>query len=895
MKNHYICFLLLSGIFNHLTLFAQVMFPPPNSLEVDNQSLLATWNKPHALLLSQNFEGTVFPPPGWQTYSEGAGWSRAQTGSQYFEIPPHSWFAVSNDDQAGQSNNACCDLLITPSLNLTQLVNGKLKFYSFFDDFYGGSAEVLMSSDDGTSWNSIKTLTQTASWQLIEIDLSSYCGAGGLPSVKFAFHYSDNYQWASGWAIDDVIVDSDSVDVVGYNFYCNDSLISFTDSLSLYIPASLAHFGDSISTKVNAVYPQGVSGFIYYSFISNFLPPPENFYATTIDDSIVWSWSAPADTANLESYMIYYNQEPVAELDKSTGTYSMINLFPGEYCLEITAKYDLTAFGYNGYYAESLKVTDCDSVITNAILPFSETWDSASFNPGQWDQGENWGITITNKSTINNYSARFSGYPLMNNYSSSLESQPLSDIYPLTETPYKIILEFDVACTCTLNNGTENFFVELFLNGQWQLLDNFRNDSSFTWNHEHFDITDLVNGQFFKFRFTACGDNSSGIQGWFIDNISVKRQYSLVPPQKLSAYRKWTLPYGSELTWSPPLNIGGEIQYKLDDNSFEDYVSYYGSGEYWIGNIYTSEVPARLNSASVSMELSPYNTGSTYSIDVFNADRQLIGSSGPFVPVTGQWTDVVLPGIQISGSFYMMLHIITNSESDYLLLDENGPQTSGNKTWVVMDDGVWYELTYYSFDPSVAAIRATGIIGMSDVSYSNSNSHGGYNSEDTTGNPESNFLTPLYYKIYRTVWFQLPPYDTLVSWQFYDTTSVCHYIDYHYWNCGKLYATTAVYTEGESALSNLGFIPPYTDIPDKPSDNISLFPNPACNIIHVKLSSLFNEIELINTTGISELKISVINQSEITLDISHVPPGNYLLVFRKNNGEQVFKKVVIYK
>ena len=873
---------------------SQALAPPPRNLEVNSHELIAAWQKPQAVLLNQNFEGTEFPPPGWQATTSGMGWFRSQNGSQFFVVPQHSWYAIADDDLAGTSNNGCCDFLISPVLNLTRIEDGRLKFDSYYNGDYAQSAEVEMSIDGGISWNTILTLTPSASWKQIELDLTSYCGQNGFPSVQFSFHADDNGGWASGWAIDNVMVYSDSIYVTGYNFYCNNSFIGQTDSLTIQIPVDLVQFGDTVATKVNAVYDQGVSDFCYHTFVSNYLPPPQNFTATSTNDTIIWTWDAPEDTASLLSYIVYLNQVPFTEIEKNTRTFMMGELFPGEYCLELSAKYELSAYGFPGCFAESLLVTACDSITTETFLPFVENWDSASFMPGGWIPGSNWGITIMNKNIGNNYAARFSGVPQISYYSSSLESQPFSDIYPITETPYKIILEFDLACSSTLNNGTENFFFELFYNGQWQLLAGFRNDSSFAWNHQHFDITNLVKGQFFKFRFSASGDNSAAIQGWFIDNISLQRQYSLSPPRNFSAQRKWTFPFGSELNWSPPLNIGGEIQYILDDNSFENTVCYGDTGDCWIGNIFSTEVPAKLNSASVSIEPSVNNIGTTYSIDVFNANRQLIGSSDSFIPEAGLWTDVALPDIQINGSFYLMLHITTDLESDYLLLDQNGPQTSGNKTWVAFD-GIWSELTDYGFDPSVAAIRVKGIIGMSDGFCANSNMTVGNYSAGDEENPESNFLTPLYYKVYRTVWSPFPPYDTLVTWEFFDTTSVCHYIDNSYWHCGKFYRATAVYAEGESAPSNYGYIPTYTEIREAPPDYFSIFPNPAGNVIHVKLNNLYNEVELININGISELKVSGISQLEFTIDTSHVPPGNYLLIFRNHNAEQVFKKVVISK
>jgi hypothetical protein len=791
MKKAIISLMAILGFLLPDLLFAQTLLPPPKNLEADNHTLIATWQKPEAVLLHQNFEGIVFPPPNWEAASSGMGWFRAQSGSQNFIVPSHSWFAIANDDLAGPSNNGCCDFLVTPSLNLTQIVNGKLKFNSFFNGDLFQSAEVNVSNDGGNTWNTLITITPSLLWEQLEIDLASYCGTNGFESVKFAFHANDNWGWGSGWAIDDVTVYTDSIDVIGYNFYCNDSLIEFTESLTSSIPADMAHFGDTIVTKVNAEYSQGVSSFCSHTFISNYLPPPQNFTATSTNDSISWTWDAPIDTINLVSYIVYRDQTAIAEIEKNTSIFTMAGLYPGEYCLELTSKYELSAFGHPGSFAESMKVAACDSVTVNIFLPFVEDWDSASFIPGGWTPGANWGITIMDKSTGNNYRARFSGFPLMNNYSSSLESQILSDIHPLTTTPYKVFLEFDISLTGITNNGTEDFFIELFKDGEWQMLDYFRNDSSYTWQKQHYDITDLVKGQYFKFRFTAGGDGSAAIQGWFLDSIKVTRKYILMPPRNLYATRKWTPPYGSILDWDPPLNGGEDIEFKLDDGTFKN-------------------------------------------------------------------------------DFY--------------------------------------------FEPSVCAIRATGVIGQEVMSFKNYIS--GSNKENKhviesclaerkrlnirtveESKPKSastQFLEPLYYNVYREIWSHFSPYDTL-GWELLDTAHTCHYVDISYWTWGKCFLITAVYPEGESSPSNRGFIYPYTETPEPHSDQVAIFPNPANNRINIILTENFNELELINSLGESKLKMTIINQKNIFLDLFDYPSGNYILIFRENEKSKVYKKLIILR
>jgi len=94
--------------------------PPPRNFFVDNMTMYASWNEPLALLLNEDFEGGVSPPAGWQVSSQEEGWFKSIDGSSSsWTIPPHTAYAVANDDLARPANNGCYDYLITPELDLT--------------------------------------------------------------------------------------------------------------------------------------------------------------------------------------------------------------------------------------------------------------------------------------------------------------------------------------------------------------------------------------------------------------------------------------------------------------------------------------------------------------------------------------------------------------------------------------------------------------------------------------------------------------------------------------------------------------------------------------------------------------------------------------------------------
>lgn len=157
-------------------------------------------------ILSENFETATgsTPPTGWtRTQASGSnGWMfGASLGSQYFAIPAHTVYAASNDDEC--NCNSSQDYLISPALNLSTYSSAILTFSAFFNGDYGSLGYVKVSTNNGATWTTVHTMVGTGSWQNVNVNLSNYVGQS---SVKVAFHHNDGSDWASGFAIDDVLI-----------------------------------------------------------------------------------------------------------------------------------------------------------------------------------------------------------------------------------------------------------------------------------------------------------------------------------------------------------------------------------------------------------------------------------------------------------------------------------------------------------------------------------------------------------------------------------------------------------------------------------------------------------------------------------------------------------------
>lgn len=171
-----------------------------------NDTMTVTLNliPPANLPYYENFESGVLPP-GWSLSQEAGsnGWLvGTNLGSTYFDIPPHTFYAASNDDTCycDMSN----DMLITPAFDFSSYSSVTLQYDAYISGLFGSSGKILATTDCGLSWNMVQyVLADTFYWHTYSVNLDVYAG---YPSVKLAFHHDDSGVWAAGFAVDNVNV-----------------------------------------------------------------------------------------------------------------------------------------------------------------------------------------------------------------------------------------------------------------------------------------------------------------------------------------------------------------------------------------------------------------------------------------------------------------------------------------------------------------------------------------------------------------------------------------------------------------------------------------------------------------------------------------------------------------
>ncbi|RLC51992.1 MAG: hypothetical protein DRZ79_01860, partial [Candidatus Cloacimonadota bacterium] len=255
-----------------LTLNAELeeLLLPPTNLEVthEGQNVTLTWGEPGTGLgFVEDFEDGVLPE-GWTMITNSAqGWFITQEGSsEYFSIPPHTWYACSNDDMA--NDDGSMDYLITPPQDLSVVPEISISFQSFFNGAYSQTAYLEVSEDGGNTWEVVQEMTPVDDvWTEVTVDLSDYCGPGH-DEVLIGFHADDNGAWASGWAVDDIILGDGGAnrELLGYNVYRNEDPTPLNDT-----PITETTYNDPnapIGTyryDVTAVYTTGESSSAYWT------------------------------------------------------------------------------------------------------------------------------------------------------------------------------------------------------------------------------------------------------------------------------------------------------------------------------------------------------------------------------------------------------------------------------------------------------------------------------------------------------------------------------------------------------------------------------------------------------------------------------------------------------
>lgn len=151
-------------------------------------------------------------------------------------------------------------------LDSTFVGNYTLGFDFFHDaNFGGGDATVQISTDGGATWSILDTLTiDEAYWQSLVLPLYNYNGM----TVSIRFQWSDNSSWASGFAVDNIVVQ---------NALLNDISVAKTIASDWNNPTFGFGFWEYSNVPLSQVSPVRATSVVYNAGFNNQLGVGMNY------------------------------------------------------------------------------------------------------------------------------------------------------------------------------------------------------------------------------------------------------------------------------------------------------------------------------------------------------------------------------------------------------------------------------------------------------------------------------------------------------------------------------------------------------------------------------------------------------------------------------------------
>jgi len=610
------------------------------------------------------------------------------------------------------------------------------------------------------------------------------------------------------------------------------------------------------------------------------LQPPANLQVSGVECASYLTWSKPQIAFGLIGYRIYRDGAYVATTSgQDTTWYYDLTVLPGTHEYSVSAYYDLLEYDYPGFFDESEPVgPEGLTILCSGILPFCETWNSGSYYHNGWgfhpNQG-NWLISMVEGNPIP--SAAFSGAPIDTAYRNTLF---LAD-YRFNTGPFgcsTIHFDFDIRLDDLNATGSEKLTVEIFHNGYWHVADSFANNGSFNWDHRNYSFPVVV-AERFKIRFIAHGENSTNIGNWYLDNICVTPFCN--PPDSLSGE------YNGEevlLTWHPPVCdqtvlyswIQQEITYH-NGNPDTAAVGYFDWVYGAVFNLSTYQ-SALLYAVDFHHATWGYPCNWKYRIHVVNwSSLEEVATIGPFYTSDdGGWEEAI-PLDSIGGLGGASIGIFLQPMG--FVPDDAWPRLSSDNSGLQMTS------LFGSFPDYEDLLPSTTGNYLMNLTILIPDEKEGFRTETLT--PESDEQSIEGYNIYRRNEVSSPfsqiNADLITDTAFVDVNPPAGFPVVQY------YVTTVFqYAWCESIPSDTVDII-VTREPEFDAPVISIFPNPASDILSIKSDHLILNLRILDLMGKEILTVKNIQVPVHEINISNLSAGLYFAEIFTNNGSKLVK------
>ena len=624
---------------------------------------------------------------------------------------------------------------------------------------------------------------------------------------------------------------------------------------------------------------------------------------------IAGSGGGGASAPDVLSYNIYRNGDLIANVANDVFEYYDLFLNPNEYCYTVTAVYDLEQFGMPaGTTDESLEEGPaCININYGVPAPFNEEWNSTNFTYNQWsfepNQGH-WRISNSVGSVVP--AAEFNWASPETNYSNALISPAINaSVFDCS----KMWLDFDIKLDDRNNTGKEMMRVEVFYNGTWRKVAEYKNEGSFTWTKKHIEISATA-GKALKVKFLAYGENSADIIAWYIDNVKVYPEPKPATDLVLNPDMVNATTYNNILNWNAPdCGTSAPQQFVLDNNTFENGWSLNPGYEAWFGNEFNTNMAGSITSIDVYFQANSSAGSDQITIDILDANKNIVGTSSAFTPQADNWTNVAVADLPFDGTFYAMVHWNNfAAATHYLGADEDGPNVS--KGWYT-DGSAWSHMSELgSYNDCVFGVRvnaladggkkSTLVAGENTLAPLAGGSQAGvvalsHSNRATVAGSTINFNALMANR--GVVGYNVYQDGTLVTATPITATTYTHVVTAPFANhCYTVKAVHAAFgTETIESVATAEACADPTGINPASAEGIKVYPNPANSFVNVVTTSETRQIILVNYLGQVVRNVTVSGAETLKLDVSAFESGIYFVKFIAQDGSESVERITVAK
>ncbi len=924
----------------------------PRNLFVNDRSLKATWDPALFAILDQNFEtSTPFPPTGWTKTSNNAnGWHLRNTAySGTLIVPAHTQYAWTNDDEWPADVDACCDYLITPALDLTVAAGFHLTFARYFGQEWGGSATVEYTTNGGTTWTVLKTLTaNTTGWVNEDIDLSAISGNGGLSAVKLAFHYNDMATWADAYAVDDVKVQAGAVPALGYGVYLDGTFTADVakDVLTYTYKPTDCLYGKTYTAGVAGKYCSGYSALCTYVFTSHWLYPPRNLTATPNQNACILNWLSPVGPGTPEGGDAP-EATPVAgatgtpvdvsvpyAVAPSHGFTASVSDAPTadveiKYCA-LTYAGDLRA-GAAGMWRAAVRFTPTE---LNAYYGQKKI-NKVSFymGPGAVTQ---WGsikvviweggtatapgtVVYTSadiKSTVS-FAGAFTVHTLTGN-----------GINLVAGKDYWVGLELDELAGSTNGVGRDagpqvaGKSQWLYYNNTWQEVTALLATWTFNWMITA-NLTDsgpigLVSYVLYRDGVQVAEIPKPTLNYWdqnllpknYCWDVTAKYNVALINPATTGLFESIkegpacaNIVYGKDLPFTEDwttgqFDVNGWVpdaggNWVMDGQNGKPAPSAKFKWDPLLSGAYAKSLTSTFFNATTITTTTPYKI--YLDCDLKLDDKSATNLEKLNIEVSNNagstWTSV--KQFTNNGDFdwtaqHIDISTLAKNKVFSIRFRANGVLSGDIYYWAVDNVKIYVQ---YSFNPPLNLIAAAEGTPKNDIKLT-------WSAPSTVADAPDALLG---YKVWRRSYAKFPAGSNAAgagTWDSIATVTALTYTDMNLLNtttnCYE-YKITATYTEGQSVGSNVAWQCIFVGVNPSEFNEVKLYPNPATNYVRIDLTTTVNSITIYNSLGSVVATRNVKGENTVTINTSNYAAGAYNVKFTTTSGESFSRKFVVTK